>query len=209
MMKFLIADDHSLLRQGLIRIIHERWADAEAFQASMDTEVFAHVAHQTFDFIILDLSMPGRGGLDILKQLRASKINVPVLILSMHPEEQYAVRVLKAGASGYLNKDSAPEELINALERILQGRKYVSMNVAEQLANHAEKGIESNAHEMLSDREMEVLKLLSQGFTVGDVASRLSLSVNTISTYRARLLDKLGLDNNAALTRYAIDNGLS
>lgn len=144
-----------------------------------------------------------------MKQLRASKINVPVLILSMHPEEQYAVRVLKAGASGYLNKDSAPEELINALERILQGRKYVSMNVAEQLANHAEKGIESNAHEMLSDREMEVLKLLSQGFTVGDVASRLSLSVNTISTYRARLLDKLGLDNNAALTRYAIDNGLS
>lgn len=208
-MKFLIADDHSLLRQGLIRIINERWNDAIPFEAAKDTEIFSLLKKESYDFIILDLSMPGRGGLDVLKQLKSDGNNTPILILSMHPEEQYAVRVLKAGAAGYLNKDSAPEELIGAIEKILSGRKYVSAIVAEQLADMSQVGFEKEAYQLLSDREMEVLKLLAQGKTVAEVAAQLSLSVNTISTYRARILEKLHLENNSALTRYAIENGLA
>lgn len=208
-MKFLIADDHSLVRHGLLRIIKERWPDAEAIEASKDAEVFQAVEKHSLDFIVLDLSMPGRGGLDILKQLKSNGLKCPVLILSMHPEEQYAVRVLRAGASGFLNKDSAPELLINALERVLAGRKYVSDAVAEQLASGTQYGNSQALHEHLSDRELEVLQQLAKGKTVSEIATELSLSVNTISTYRARILEKLGLESNAALTRYAIDNGLA
>jgi DNA-binding NarL/FixJ family response regulator len=208
-MKFLIADDHSLVRHGLLRIIKERWPDAEAIEASKDAEVFQAVETHSLDFMVLDLSMPGRGGLDILKQLKSNGLKFPVLILSMHPEEQYAVRVLRAGASGFLNKDSAPELLINALERVLAGRKYVSDAVAEQLASGTQYGNSQALHENLSDRELEVLQQLAKGKTVSEIATELSLSVNTISTYRARILEKLGLESNAALTRYAIDNGLA
>lgn len=208
-MKFLIADDHSLVRHGLLRIIKERWPDAEAIEASKDAEVFQAVEKHSLDFIVLDLSMPGRGGLDILKQLKSNGLKCPVLILSMHPEEQYAVRVLRAGASGFLNKDSAPELLINALERVLAGRKYVSDAVAEQLASGTQYGNMQALHEHLSDRELEVLQQLAKGKTVSEIATELSLSVNTISTYRARILEKLGLESNAALTRYAMDNGLA
>lgn len=208
-MKFLIADDHSLVRHGLLRIIKERWPDAAAIEASKDAEVFQAVEVHELDFIVLDLSMPGRGGLDILKQLKSNGLKCPVLILSMHPEEQYAVRVLRAGASGFLNKDSAPELLINALERVLSGRKYVSDVVAEQLAAGTQYGNDRALHENLSDRELEVLQQLAKGKTVSEIAAELSLSVNTISTYRVRILEKLGLESNAALTRYAMDHGLA
>lgn len=208
-MKFLLADDHLLLRQGLIRIIKERWPEAQGFEASNDVEVFQLMDKNEYAFIILDISMPGRGGLDILKQIKANGKTPPVLVLSMHPEEQYAIRVLKAGASGYLHKDSAPEELINALEKILSGRKYVTASVAERLAELAEFNHTNEGHELLSDRELEVLQLIASGSTVGEVAEQLSLSVNTISTYRARILEKLRLQNNAEMTRYAIDNGLA
>ncbi|MEZ4798557.1 MAG: response regulator transcription factor [Flavobacteriales bacterium] len=208
-MKFLLADDHLLLRQGLIRIIKERWQDAQGFEASNDTEVFQLIDKHDYAFIILDISMPGRGGLEILKQIKSQGIAAPVLVLSMHPEEQYAIRVLKAGASGYLHKDSAPEELINALEKILSGRKYVTATVAERLAELAELNHTNEGHELLSDRELEVLQLIASGSTVGEVAEQLSLSVNTISTYRSRILEKLRLQNNSEMTRYAIDNGLA
>lgn len=208
-MKFLLADDHLLVRQGLIRIINERWPEALGFEAANDTQVFQLLDKNDYAFIVLDISMPGRGGLDILKQIKAQGINSPVLVLSMHPEEQYAIRVLKAGAAGYLHKDSAPEELIGAIEKILSGRKYVTAAVAERLAELAEFNHTNQGHELLSDRELEVLQLIASGSTVGEVAEQLCLSVNTISTYRARILEKLRLQNNSEITRYAIDNGLA
>lgn len=208
MMKILIADDHALLRKGLIRILNDRYPDAEIFEASGEVDIFPDLRTRTFDVIISDLSMPGRGGLDILKDIRAMGLKVPVLILSMHPEEQYAVRVLKAGASGYLNKDSAPELLIEAIETILGGKKYISEAVSQQLASDHFVNSNEARHELLSDREMYVLVAIASGKAVSEIAAELSLSVNTISTYRARVLEKLDLHSSAALTRYALENHL-
>lgn len=207
-MKILIADDHALLRHGLIRIILDRYPDAEIDQAASEKQAMPLLREKEFDIILLDLSMPGKGGLEILKDLRSMGIQTPVLIVSMYPEEQYAVRVLKAGASGFLNKDSAPELLIEAIRTINEGRKFISANVAQQLATgmitgHSEGGINS-----LSDREVQVLTAIASGKAVSEIAAELSLSVHTISTYRSRIMDKLGIDSNAALTRFAIDNHL-
>lgn len=182
---------------------------AEITEVSDTNIVFEKAKGNIWDVILLDISMPGRNGLDVLKQLRADGIKAPVLMLSMHPEDQYALRALKAGASGFLNKESATEELIAAVHKVLSGRKYVSAALAEKLAEGAGSGTERPAHELLSDREMQVLQLISSGKTVSEIAEEISLSVNTISTYRNRILEKLSLHNNAELTRYALDNSLA
>ncbi len=206
-MKFLIIDDHAIVRKGLSQLLKEEFPAAVIEEAGDSADVYAKVRSGIWDVILLDISMPGRSGMDILKQLRSEGIKAPVLMLSMHPEDQYALRALKAGASGFLNKDAANEELIAAIHKVLAGRKYISAALAEKLAEGA-TGSDRPAYENLSDREMQVLQLLASGKTVSEVAEDISLSVNTISTYRNRVLEKLSLHNNAELTRCAIENKL-
>lgn len=207
-MKILIADDHSIVRQGLIGLLLDEFPDAEILEASHGAEALEMARETYFDLLILDISMPGRNGIETLKQLRYEGVKTPILVLSMLLEDVYAIRVLKAGASGYVNKDSATEELITAVHRVLTGRKYISATVAQKLTNAllAEEGTETFSN--LSDREIQVLQLISSGKSVSDIAGELSLSVNTISTYRSRILEKLGLNNNSELTRYAIEHKL-
>lgn len=207
-MKILIVDDHPILRKGIREILHEHYSPLTCFEASNSAEALSLVRKNSMDLILLDISLPGGNGLEILKQMRSEGIFTPVLILSVQPEDQYAIRVLKAGASGYLKKDSAPEELINALNILLRGKKYISQNVADKLAQSVFDPLNSPAYEKLSDRELQVLKHIASGKTVSQIAREISLTVNTISTYRARILDKLHLKNNAELTRYALDNSL-
>jgi len=207
-MNILIADDHSIVRKGLVQLLREEFPSAEVTEATNSNEVYERIHVRVWDIILLDISMPGRNGLEILKHLRANGIKAPILMLSMHSEEQYALRVLKAGASGFLNKESATEELIAAVHRVVSGRKYVSTSLAEKLAESAGDNIDKLPHELLSDREMQVLQLIASGKTVSEIADIISLSVNTISTYRSRILEKLSLSNNAELTRYGIDNDL-
>jgi len=166
------------------------------------------VFKEEWDIVISDLSMPGRSGMDALQQIKLHNPKLPVLILSVHSEEHYAIRVLKAGASGYLNKESAPEELIQAVRRLLMGKKYITPTIAEQLASGLDKDSEKPLHEILSDREFEVLKLLASGKSVSDIADQMVLSVTTVSTYRARIMAKMNLKTNADLTLYAIENKL-
>jgi len=207
-MKVLIADDHAILRKGLIEILHESFPTMEYFEASNSIEALQITRKETLDLILLDISMPGRNGLETLKQIRADGTQAPILILSVQPEDQYAIRTLKAGASGFLNKDSAPEELINAVNLILRGKKYISSNIVDKLAQSLSRPIDKPLYETLSDRELQVLKFIASGKTVSEIGREISLTVNTISTYRARILDKLNLKNNAELTRYAFDNSL-
>jgi two-component system invasion response regulator UvrY len=207
-MRFLIADDHAIVRKGLGQILREEFPDAIIQEVTNSAEVLEQVRKNIWDMILLDISMPGRNGIETLKQIKTEGIKAPVLMLSMHPEEQYAIRVLKAGASGFMNKESATEELLVAVHKILSGKKYITDAVAGKLADTMMDKSGKSAHELLSDREMQVLQLLSSGKTVSDIADEISLSVNTISTYRSRILEKLSLNNNAELTRYAIDNNL-
>lgn len=209
MMKFLIADDHAIVRKGLAQILWEEFPSAQVTEVANSNEVLDEIRKQIWDVILLDISMPGRNGIETLKQIRSEGIKAPILMLSMHSEEQYAVRVLKAGASGFLNKESATEELLVAVHKVLSGRKYITASVAEKLAETVRGEGEKPAHQLLSDREMQVLQLIASGKTVSEIGAELSLSVNTISTYRTRLLEKLKLNNNAELTRYAIDNRLA
>jgi two-component system, NarL family, invasion response regulator UvrY len=206
-MKILIADDHSIVRKGLIELLREEFSSIEVFEAVNSQQAIDIVSSEILDVILLDISMPGRNGIETLKQIRANGIKSPVLMLSMHPEDQYAIRALRAGASGFINKETATEELLVAIHRILGGKKYISDSVAEKLAAVNDQGARA-AHEFLSDREMQVLQEIASGKTVSEIAEEISLSVNTISTYRTRLLEKLSLNNNAELTRYAIDNGI-
>lgn len=207
-MNILIADDHAIVRKGLIQLLLEEFPFASFDEANNSTEVLEKIKGKVWDIILLDISMPGRNGVDVLKQLRTDGIKAPILMLSMHPEEQYAMRVLKAGASGFLNKDSATEELIIAVRKVLAGRKYITPTLAEKLAESTANPAERPLHELLSDREMQVFQLIAAGKTVSEIADEISLSVNTISTYRTRILEKLALGNNAEMTRYALDNGL-
>ena len=208
-MKFLIADDHAIVRRGLAQILCDEFPAAKVKEVVNSNQVLEETRRESWDVILLDISMPGRNGIETLKQIRAEGVKAPILMLSMHPEDQYGVRVLKAGASGFLSKDSATDELLTAIHRVLSGRKYISASVAEKLAESVSHELDKEAHEMLSDREMQVLQLIASGKTVSEIGEELSLSVNTISTYRTRLLEKLSLNNNAELTRYAIDNGLA
>jgi two-component system invasion response regulator UvrY len=206
--RILIGDDHAIVREGLKQILAETSDMAVAGEAANGQEVLEQVSKNDWDLLLLDIAMPGRGGMDILKQLRSERPELPVLMLSMYPEEQYAVRALKAGASGYLTKESAPEELIAAIRKVSQGGKYVSSSLAEKLAVYLETDHEKPVHELLSDREYQVMLMIASGKTVKQIADELSLSVKTISTYRSRTLRKMGMKNNAELTYYAIKHAL-
>jgi len=208
MIRILIADDHSIVRRGLKEILLEEFHDAQITEVNDGAELLHHARIAAFDIIISDLTMPGRNGLEALKQLKEEYPSMPVLILSMHPEDQYAMRALRAGAAGYLTKESASEELINAVKKILSGRRYISSAVAEKLAEQLDADHSKELHEALSDREFHVLKLIASGKTVSEIAEILSLSVTTVSTYRARILLKMNQRTNAALTHYAIENKL-
>lgn len=208
MIKILVGDDHAIVREGLKQIVAETSDMVVAGVAANGQQVLDQVKENDWDLVLLDIAMPGRGGLDILKQLRSERPGLPVLMLSIYPEEQYAVRALKAGASGYLTKESAPEELIAAIRKVSQGKKYVSSSLAEKLAVYLETDTEKQVHEMLSDREYQVMLMIASGKTVKIIADELSLSVKTISTYRARTLEKMGMKNNAELTYYAVKQGL-
>jgi two-component system invasion response regulator UvrY len=208
MIKILIADDHAVVREGLKMILSESPDLVVAAEASTGQEVLNMISKKELDLVVLDIAMPGRGGLDILKEIKSQKPKLPVLILSMYPEEQYAVRVLKAGASGYMTKESAPHELINAINQISKGKKYVSPSLAEKLALDLEISTDRPLHESLSDREYQVMCMIASGKTLKEIAEQLSLSIKTISTYRSRILEKMNMKSNAELTHYAIKNRL-
>jgi len=205
MKHILIADDHSVVRKGLKQILLEAFPFAEIVDVADAEELFKKILKHKWDVVISDISMPGRSGLEVLQQIRQDQPKLPVLILSVHSEEQYALRVLKAGASGYLNKDSAPEELVKAVSQLMLGKKYISASVAEKLASSLDQDSNKPLHELLSDREFEVLKLLAAGKSVSEIAQQFSLNVSTISTYRARVMEKMNLRTNADLTLYAIE----
>jgi two-component system, NarL family, invasion response regulator UvrY len=208
MIKILIADDHAIVREGLKQIIADTSDLVVAAEAADGQEVLDLVEKESFDVIVLDLSMPGRGGLDALKTLKSVHPSLPVLILSMHPEDQYAIRVLKAGAAGYLTKESAPAELVNAIRRVASGRKYVTASLAEALANDVGRQSSDLPHQELSDREFQVMCLIASGLTVSEIGPKLSLSVKTVSTYRERILAKMQMKTNAELTHYVMANHL-
>jgi two-component system invasion response regulator UvrY len=206
--KIIIADDHTIVREGLKQILNETQDIKVADEAGNGRELLKKLRGSRYDAVLLDISMPELNGLDALKQIKSIKPDLPVLVLSMHPEEQYAVRALRAGASGYLTKESASDELIHAVRKIVTGRKYISQTVAEKVALELNANNEKPLHESLSDREYQVLCFLASGKTVTEIARELSLSIKTISTYRTRILQKMCMDNNAQLTHYAVQNSL-
>ncbi len=208
MIRVLIADDHTVVRRGLRQILLEGFAGAHVEEVPDAEELVKRVMQDEWDVIISDLSMPGRSGLDALQQIKQLNPKLPVLILSIHPEDHYALRVLKAGASGYLSKDSAPDELVNAVKKVLLGKKYITDSIAEKLAAVLDKDSNKAPHEILSDREFSVLKLLAAGKSVSDIADSLFLSVTTVSTYRSRIMQKMDMKSNADLTLYAVEHKL-
>lgn len=208
MIKILVADDHAIVRSGLKQILAETPDILVAGEAVNGQEVLDQIRNADFDLVLLDIAMPGRGGMDTLKQLRQERPKLPVLVLSMYPEEQYAIRAFKAGVSGYLTKESAPEELMSAIRKVASGGKHVSPSLAEKLVLNLDKDTEKQVHETLSDREYQVMVMIASGKTVKEIADELSLSIKTISTNRVRALNKMGMKNNAELTYYAIKLGL-
>ncbi|MEP7263983.1 MAG: response regulator transcription factor [Bacteroidota bacterium] len=208
LIRILIADDHSIVRRGLKDILEQEFADVHIEEVNNGKELMKLARSAEWDIVISDLTMPERNGLEVVKLLKEEKPGLPVLILSMHPEDQYALRVLRAGAAGYLTKESAGEELVKAVRYILQGRKYITPSIAEKMASQLTQDSSKQLHELLSDREFNVLKMIASGKTVSEIAELLNLSVGTISTYRARILEKMQLRTNAELTHYAIQQGL-
>jgi two-component system, NarL family, invasion response regulator UvrY len=208
MLRIIIADDHSVVRKGLKQSLLEAYPSAIVEDVADAEDLLKRIMLNEWDVVISDISMPGRSGLEVLQQIRQNYPKLPVLILSVHPEDQYAIRVLKAGASGYLNKDSAPEELVKAVDRIMLGKKYITASIAEKLATSLDQDTEKLNHELLSDREFEVMKLLAAGKSVSDIAVQISLSATTVSTYRARIMTKMNLKTNADLTLYCIEHKL-
>jgi two-component system invasion response regulator UvrY len=206
--RLLIADDHAIVRKGMKQILAETRDIVVADEAGNGREALEKAQKNDFDMVLLDISMPGRDGLEVLKELKGLRPKLPVLMLSMYPEEQYAVRSLRSGASGYLTKDSAPDELIAAIRKVYSGGKYVSASLAEKLAQKMSADTERPLHEALSDREYQVMSMIASGKTVKEIGEELSLSVKTVSTYRSRILAKMRLKGNAELTRYALDNKL-
>ena len=208
MIRILVADDHSVVREGIKQILAGQEGLVVEDEAGSGQEVLSRLAEKTYDLILLDISMPGRSGLEILEEIKVMQPKLPVLILSMHPEEQYAVRMLRAGASGYLTKASAPQELISAIQKVSRGGKYVTASLAEKLAFELDARAEKPLHERLSNREYQVMLMLAAGQSVSEVAEALCLSAKTISTYRARILEKMDMKKNAELTLYAVKNNL-
>jgi DNA-binding NarL/FixJ family response regulator len=208
MIRILIADDHAVVREGLRQIITKQSDMAVIAEATNGSDVLNKIQVEKYDVVLMDLSMPGRSGLEILGDIKRDNPDARVLILSVHAESLYAVRALKAGASGYLTKESAPEQLVEAIRKVSQGGKYISPSLAERLAYELESDSDRPPHEKLSDREYQVLCMLASGKTVKEIAEELSLSVPSISTYRARVLEKMNMKNNAELAHYAIRSGL-
>ena len=207
-MRILVCDDHPIVRRGLREILEQAGAPVTVGEAASAAEGLALARKQSWDTVVLDITMPGRSGLELLKELKSERPNVPVLVLSVHPAEQYAVRVLRAGASGYLTKESAPEELLTAIRHIVRGGRYISPSVGETLADDLGRPAEQLPHHGLSDREFEIMRLLASGKRVSEIAEQLHLSVKTVSTYRARVLLKLNLRTTAEIMRYAIKHDL-
>ena len=208
MKRILLADDHRIIRLGLIQILKDEYPTAQIKEVNDGEELVKEVMLNDWDLVISDLDMPGRSGLEALEQIKLIKPEIPVLILSIYPESLYAVRVLKAGAAGYLSKDTAPDELVTAVRRVLMGKKYITLSIAEKIADNFEKDKDRKLHESLSDRELHVFKMIASGKAVSEVAESLSLSVTTVSTYRARVMAKMNMKTNANLTLYAIENNL-
>jgi two-component system, NarL family, invasion response regulator UvrY len=208
MIKILIADDHAVVRQGLKQILAAEYKKAVFGEASTGQAALDLLWKESWDVVVLDITMPGRSGLDVLKEIKKTRPKLPVLMLSMHPEDQFAVRILKIGAAGYMTKESAPAELVGAVKKVMSGGRYVSPALAEKMATYLAIDVQTPPHERLSDREFLVLRQIASGKTVSGIAKELSLSVKTISTYRTRILEKMGMTNSAELTRYAIENHL-
>ena len=208
MIKVLIVDDHAIVRRGLRDLLSDEFHGAAFGEASDALQALEQLRGKNWDVALLDIALPGKSGLDLLKELKAEWPKLPVLVLSAYPEDQFAVRVLKAGAGGYMTKESAPEELAKAIRKILAGGRYVSPALAEKLALRVTKDLTRTPHETLSDREYEIMSRIASGKTVTEIAEELSLSVKTISTYRARVLEKLSVKNSAEIAQYAIRNGL-
>jgi DNA-binding NarL/FixJ family response regulator len=207
-MRVLIADDHAVFRRGLRETLAEIFSRVTFGEAKTAQETVELVRRQEWDVVILDISMPGKSGLDILDEMKRLRPRLPILLLSMHPEEQFARRALKTGAAGYLTKESVPEELKEAVRKVVAGGRYVSATLAEKLAVDLREGADTPLHELLSDREFQVLRMIASGKSVKDIAEELSLSVKTVSTYRARILEKSGMKTNAELIRYALQSQL-
>ena len=204
MIKVLIADDHAVVRRGLKQILEDTGDIAVLGEASNADEIMAQLYDNEWDIMILDITMPGKNGLDALIEIKERKPNLNILVLSMHPEEEIAIRAFKSGASGYLNKDSVPWELVKAVKKVHEGGRYISTNLAESILLSMEKDTSKAPHNFLSDREFQVLCLIASGNTLSQIADELSLSIKTISTYRTRILEKIGLKTNVELTHYAI-----
>jgi len=208
MIRVVVVDDHAVVREGLKRIISENPGMAVTGEAGDGHEALKLIRGGACDVVLLDITMPNKSGLDVLKELHTEVPRLPVLVLSMHSEDQYAVRVLRAGAAGYLTKESAPAKLVQAIRKVVRGGKYVSPSLAEKLVSDLGTDTERPPHEVLSDREYQVLCLIASGKTVSEIGAELALSVKTISTYRVRILEKLRMKNNAEITRYAIKERL-
>ena len=208
MLKILIADDHAIVREGLKQILAATPDMVVAGEATSGNEALKMARQTPYDLVLLDISLPGKNGLEVLKQLRLESARMPILMLSMYPEEQYALRALKAGANGYLTKESAPDELITAIGKVSRGGNYVSASLAEKLAAYLGRETDKRPHQLLSDREYQVMLLIASGKTVSEIAQELMLSVKTISTNRARSLQKLGMKSNSEFTYYAVKESL-
>lgn len=207
-MRILLTDDHVVVRQGLKLILADHFKKAVFGEARNAQEALARIAREKWDVAVLDITMPGRSGLEVLKEMKRLRPKMPVLVLSMHPEDQFAVRMLKTGAAGYLTKESAAEELVGAIKKVVAGGRYISPSLAERMAAYLDIDVHKAPHERLSDREFLILRMIASGKAVGQIGRELCLSVKTISTYRARVLEKMDLKNNAELTHYAVQNGL-
>ena len=207
-MRILITEDHAVVRQGLKLILADHFKKAVFGEARNATEALTLVWKEKWDVVVLDITLPGRSGLEVLKEIKRSRPRLPVLILSMHPEDQFAVRLLKAGAAGYLTKESAGEELVCAIKKVVGGGRYISPSLAERMASYLTIDVRKAPHERLSDREFLILRMIASGKQVSQIARELSLSVSTVSTYRARILGKMDMKNNAELTHYALQKGL-
>lgn len=208
-MHILVADDHAIVRKGIRQLLLEEYPSAIIEEVGDGENLIARARTQKWDVVICDLDMPGRSGLDVIQQIKEIAPKVPVLIMSIYPEEQYARRLLKAGAAGYVSKDAATEDLAKAVRRVLQGRKYISAAMAEIIAEDiGQEETDKAPHELLSNREFEIFKLIASGKSVSEIAEKLSLSSTTVSTHRARILVKMNRRTNAELTRYALDNKL-
>lgn len=209
MIKILITDDHPVVREGLKLILKKSEEIGQIDEASNGLEMIDKISHIDYDILLLDISMPGRSGLDFLKDIKNIRPGIPILILSIHPEEQYALRALKLGASGYLSKESAPDELLNAILKISAGGRYITTSLAEKLAFGEAPGYKKSGHHILSSRELEVVIFIAKGYKLKDIAKELSLSPKTISTYRERIISKMHFKSTSDIIRYALHKGLT